>query len=84
MTLLFVKWPPIGGLFRKRLWRWGSALGNFTRVGVDGGGLVLHRRGLGGGGTAAAVGFLETIAVAVHGEDADLVDQSVEQGTGHE
>ena len=36
----------------------GSALGNFARIGVDCGGLVLNRPDLGGGVTATTSGFL--------------------------
>ena len=35
------------------------------------------RPDLGGGGAAATSGFLEAIAVAVHGEDADVVREPV-------
>ena len=75
---LFAKRPPIGGLFARRPRRVGSALGNFARIAVDGGGLVLRRPGLASRGAAAAIGFLEAVAVAVHDEDADVVGEPVQ------
>ena len=57
-------------------------MGNFVRFGVGDGGLVLLRPGLCGDGAAAAGGFLETVAVAVHGEDADVMVEPVEQRAG--
>ena len=56
-------------------------MGNFARFGVDGGGLVLLHPEL-GGDAAAAGGFLEAVAVAVHGQDADVVGEPVEQRAG--
>ena len=56
-----------------------SALDNFAGIWIDGGGLVLLRPGLSGGGTAPAGGFLEAVTVAVHGEDADVVGEPVQE-----
>src|SRR5690606_17473960 len=56
----------------------GSGDGNLAGVGIgDLGGLVLLRPT-----GAAAGGLLEPVAVAVHGQDADVVGEPVEQRAG--
>jgi hypothetical protein len=47
--------------------------------GVGGTGLVLLRPG---GGAASTGGLLQTVAVAVHRQDMDVVRQPIEQRTG--
>ena len=61
--------------------RFGSADDDVAGVAVDdlGGGLVLLRPGR---CPAAADGLLEAVAVAVHGQDADVMGEPVEQGAG--
>ena len=57
----------------------GSAVGDFARIWIDGGGLVLLCLCFAGGGAVATGGLLEAIAVAVHGEDADVVGEPVQE-----
>jgi hypothetical protein len=71
---------PIGPLACRRL-RSRSACGDPAGVGIEvfGSGLVLLRRG---SDEPTPSGLLETIAVAVHGQDADVVGEPVEQRAG--
>jgi hypothetical protein len=70
---------PIGALSMRRTSS-GSTCGDFAGIGIDGlGGLVLLRPDF---GAAAAGGLLEPVAVAIHGQNVDVVDQPVEQRAG--
>jgi hypothetical protein len=71
---------PIGALFIS-LAACGSGYQDLAGVGIGHGatGLVLRRRRR---GPTAVGGLVEAVSVAVHGEDADVVGQPVEQRTG--
>ncbi len=65
----------------QRIGHGGLCGGDLAGIGIDdlGGGLVLLRPGR---RASASDRLLEAIAVAVHGQDADVVGEPVEQGAG--
>jgi fructose-bisphosphate aldolase class I len=77
--LMDMRRGPIGPL-RMSISSFGSGGGDLAGLGIDElcGGLVLLRPG----GTAPASGLPQAVAVAVHGQDADVVGQPIEQGAG--
>jgi hypothetical protein len=75
---------PIGPLAVSSALPRGSGFADFAGLGIDGlgDGLVLLCPIGPGGGTTTSGGLLQAVAVAVHGEDMNVVGQPVEQRAG--